>query len=409
MHSFSCLCIIVTAAVLASAAPSKRSSCTISSVDDASDISDCSSVTINSLTVEDGDTMDLEPADGATITMAGNITFAKTSSDGPLFTIDGSDITFNGAGYVFDGNGADYWDGEGTDGGVAKPHPLLKFKGSGNYSDFTALNTPAQAISIGDSEGLTFDSITVDNSAGDTDDLGANTDGFDVSANDVTIQNSVVKNQDDCLAINNGTGITFKNNQCSGGHGISIGSIASDKAVSDVTISGNTVTDSMYGLRIKVDSDADDASVSSITYSGNTLSGIEEYGVLITQSYPDNDGTPGTGAPISDINFTGDATTVEVGDDASRLTVDCGACSGTWDFSELTITGGSAGTVDSDDATVSYSTHSLMRLSLTPHLRFPLDLRRVLLSVQSIVWSCTCTCFFSATFCTNHLFLNSCP
>jgi hypothetical protein len=38
----------------------------------------------------------------------------------------------------------------------------------------------------------------------------------------VTIQNSFVYNQDDCLAINKGTGITFKNNYCSGGHGISI-------------------------------------------------------------------------------------------------------------------------------------------------------------------------------------------
>ena len=43
--------------------------------------------------------------------------------------------------------------------------------------------------------------------------------------------------------------ISFKNNKCSGGHGISIGSISSGKSVTDVTISGNTVTDSMYGFR----------------------------------------------------------------------------------------------------------------------------------------------------------------
>ncbi|KAK0463966.1 glycoside hydrolase family 28 protein [Desarmillaria tabescens] len=346
---------LVLAAVLVSAVPmskpgvkraprpAKRASCTVDSVDAASSISDCSSVTISAFTV----------ASGATVTLAGDITFAKTSTDGPLFTIDGSDITFNGAGYKFDGNGADYWDGEGTNGGVDKPHPLLKFKGSGTYSDFTVLNTPAQAVSIGNSDGLTFDSITVDNSAGDTNELGHNTDGFDVSADNVTIQNSVVKNQDDCIAINDGSNIQFLNNQCSGGHGISIGSIASDKSVSDVTISGNTVTDSMYGFRIKVQASATSASVSGITYSGNTLSGIDEYGVLITQSYPDDDGTPGTGGPISDVNFTGDATTIAVGDDAERLTVDCGACSGTWDFSALTITGGSEGTVDSNSATIS--------------------------------------------------------
>ncbi|KAK0215072.1 glycoside hydrolase family 28 protein [Armillaria fumosa] len=356
-HAFRQFVFAAAVLALVSAIPTgeleERASCTISSVSTASSISSCSSVTIKAFTVPSGSTLTLSPKSGATITMAGDITFAKTSSDGPLFTIDGDDVTFDGAGYSFDGNGAKYWDGEGTNGGVDKPHPFLKFKGSGTYSDFTVLNSPAQAVSIGNSDGLVFDSITIDNSDGDDDDLGHNTDGFDVSADDVTIQNSVVKNQDDCIAINDGSNIVFKNNKCSGGHGISIGSISSGKSVTDVTISGNTVTDSMYGFRIKVKASATSASVSGITYSGNTLSGIDEYGVLITQSYPDDEGTPGTGGPISDVNFTGSTTTIKVGDDATRLAVDCGACSGTWDFSKLKITGGSAGTVDSDDATIS--------------------------------------------------------
>ena len=74
------------------------------------------------------------------------------------------------------GQGAEYWDGKGTNGGAFKPHPLLKFKGSGTYSDFTVLNSPAQAVSIGNSDGLTFDGITIDNSAGDEGELGHNTD-----------------------------------------------------------------------------------------------------------------------------------------------------------------------------------------------------------------------------------------
>ncbi|KAK0215832.1 endopolygalacturonase 2 precursor [Armillaria nabsnona] len=350
---------VFAAAVLAlvSAVPTEdleaRASCTVDSVSAASSISSCSAVTIKAFTVPSGSTLTLSPKSGATVTMAGDITFAKTTSSGPLFTIDGDSITFKGAGYKFNGNGASYWDGEGTNGGVDKPHPFLKFKGSGTYSSFTVLNSPAQAISIGNSDGLTFDSITVDNSAGDTSSLGHNTDGFDVSADDVTIQNSIVKNQDDCIAINSGSNIVFKNNQCSGGHGISVGSIDTGKTVTGVTVSGNTVTNSMYGLRIKVKAAATSAKVSDITYSGNTISGITKYGVLISQSYPDDAGTPGTGGPISGVSFTGSATTVKVGDKAKRLTIDCGNCSGTWDFSKLTVTGGSAGTVDSDDATVS--------------------------------------------------------
>lgn len=59
------------------------------------------------------------------------------------------------------------------------------------------LNSPAQAISVGTTGTAIISGVTVDNSAGDTDDLGHNTDGFDVSASDLTITGCTVKNQDD--------------------------------------------------------------------------------------------------------------------------------------------------------------------------------------------------------------------
>nr|BBF90593.1 endo-polygalacturonase [Fomitopsis palustris] len=331
----------------------KRSTCTVDSVSSANDVSDCSTVVITGFTVDSGDTIDMKFADGATVTMTGDITFASTTASGPLITFaEGSGVSFNGGDRTFDGNGADYWDGEGTNGGKTKPHPFMKIKASGAFNQFTVLNTPAQAISVGNSDSLTISKVTVDNSAGDTDSLGHNTDGFDVSASNLKIANCVVKNQDDCIAINSGSNIVFEDNTCSGGHGMSIGSISSGKTVSGVTFAGNTVTDSMYGIRIKVKKDATSGSVSDVTYSENTISGISKYGVLITQSYPDDDGTPGTDTTISDINFIDKATTVSVDSSAYRLTVDCGDCTGTWDFSELTVTGGKAGTVSADDATI---------------------------------------------------------
>lgn len=190
----------------------------------------------------------------------------------------------------------------------------------GTLENLTVLNSPAHAISVANKAALTIQGVTVDNSAGDYSALGYNTDvclhrcaflinfsrgpldlvhqGFDVSANDVTIKNCVVKNQDDCIAINSGSNIILQNNQCYSGHGISIGSISSGMTVSGVTISGNTVTNSMYGLRIKVQAAATSGSVSSVTYSGNTVSGISKYGILITQSYPADFGSPGTTTTI---------------------------------------------------------------------------------------------------------------
>ncbi|KZT07138.1 glycoside hydrolase family 28 protein [Laetiporus sulphureus 93-53] len=330
----------------------KRSTCTVDSVDSASDLSDCSDVVISSFTVPDGETVTMSFAEGATVTMTGEVAFANTTADGPLITFEGTGIAFDGGGNAFNGNGADYWDGQGTNGGVPKPHPFMRIEASGTFSNFVVFNSPAQAISVEASATLVIDSVFVNNSAGDIDDLGHNTDGFDVSMSDLTIINCVVENQDDCIAINDGANILFQNNTCSGGHGMSIGSIASGKTVSNVSFIDNAVSNSMYGTRIKVDADATSGSVSGVTWSGNTISGITYYGVLITQSYPDNDGTPGNDTTITDVNFVGSPTTVTVDAGAYRVTVDCGNCSGTWDWSELTATGGDAGTIASDDATI---------------------------------------------------------
>ncbi|EPT02953.1 hypothetical protein FOMPIDRAFT_159821 [Fomitopsis schrenkii] len=362
MHSAHNLLALVTLAVLASAAPSvtdtaKRSTCTVDSVSSASSLSDCSDVVISSFTVDDGDTVTMSFASGATVTMTGEVTFASTTASGPLITFEGDSISFDGGGNTFNGNGADYWDGEGTNGGVAKPHPFMKIKASGTFENFIVLNTPAQAISVGNDDPLTISDVTVNNLAGNTDSLGHNTDGFDVAASDVTIKNCVVENQDDCIAINSGSNIVFQDNTCSGGHGMSIGSIASGKTVSGVIFSGNTVSDSLYGTRVKVDSDATSGSVSNVTWSGNTISGISDYGVLITQSYPDNDGTPGTDTTISDLNFIDSTTSVSVDSGATRVTVDCGYCTGTWDWSQLDATGGDAGTIVASDATIEGGTY----------------------------------------------------
>ncbi|KAJ7146494.1 polygalacturonase [Mycena epipterygia] len=331
----------------------KRATCTVNSVASAANLSSCTAVIITAFTVPSGNTITIAAATGATVTMTGDITFAKTTSTGPLITFDTDNIVFNGGDRTINGNGALYWDGQGTNGGVAKPHPFVKFKGSGTFEDVTVLNSPAQAISVGTTGTTVISGITVDNSAGDAGALGHNTDGFDISASSVTVSKCVVKNQDDCVAINSGSTLVIEDMTCSGGHGISIGSIATGKTVSGVKIARNTITNGLYG----VDADATGASVSNVIYEANVISGITDYGVLITQSYPDNDGTPGTGAPISAVSFTGGTTTVGVTSSAHRLVVDCGACSGTWDFSGLDATGGVGSIIAANKATISGGTY----------------------------------------------------
>ncbi|KAK7453279.1 hypothetical protein VKT23_011955 [Stygiomarasmius scandens] len=335
----------------------KRCTGTISSLNDVEAAQECSTIVINSFTVTAGETFTLHPTDGATVTMTGDITFGFKEWEGPLMLVEGNNITFDGGGHTLNGLGEQYWDGLGG-GGVTKPAPFVRVNhNGGSFSNVVVLNAPKNAVYIR-GNGVTVSNITVDDSAGDKPNdmsdgkpAGHNTDGFGVTADDVTIENCVVMNQDNCLAVNSGSNIIFRNNKCSGGHGISIGSVASDTIVSDVHITGNTVSNSMQCFRIKTDADATESSVSGITYTDNTASGCQEFGVLITQSYPDALGTPGTGVIVSDITFAG-TNTVSVDSDADRIDINCGStssCPGTWDFSGLTVTGGSAGTIKNAD------------------------------------------------------------
>jgi polygalacturonase len=135
--------------------------------------------------------------------------------------------------------------------------------------------------------------MTIDDSAGDTQG-GHNTDAFDIgSSSNIIISGAKVYNQDDCVAVNSGTGITFTGGLCSGGHGLSIGSVGgrSDNTVENVSFTNSQVTKSdngtfiLYqqkcttnyepGLRIKA-SKGKTGTIKGITYSGITLSSIRK-------------------------------------------------------------------------------------------------------------------------------------
>ncbi|KAI0649841.1 endo-polygalacturonase PG1 [Trametes meyenii] len=343
------------AAVPAANADSASCTGTISSLDDVGDAVKCTTVNINSFTVPAGETFNLSLQDGTTVNMQGDVTFAVQNWEGPLFQVSGKSITFNGNGHTFDGNGPSYWDGQGGNGGVTKPAPMMKIKISGAYTNVKVKNSPARVYSVSNPAPLVMSNLTIDNSAGDAPNsqsdgkaAGHNTDGFDCSTTNLTIEDSTIHNQDDCLAINKGSNIVFQRNTCIGGHGISVGSISSDVTVSGIVIQDNTIQDNDQALRIKTKASASDSTVTNITYSGNTGTGLRRFGVIIDQSYPSTLGAPGGGVKISDVNFVGSMNSLSVASDAMRVAVNCasGSCTGTWDWSALTVTGGTAGPIN---------------------------------------------------------------
>ncbi|KAJ5312188.1 hypothetical protein PENANT_c011G08721 [Penicillium antarcticum] len=306
----------------------------------------CSTIVLSAVAVPSGTTLDLTGLnDGTTVIFQGETTFGYKEWSGPLVSVSGTDITVKGAsGATLNGDGARWWDGKGTNGGKTKPKFFYAHKMfQSTISDIKIVNSPVQVFSINGAEDLTLSGITIDNSDGDVDEGGHNTDAFDVgSSSGITITGATVYNQDDCLAVNSGTDITFTGGLCSGGHGLSIGSVGgrSDNVVDNVHIENSVIQNSDNGVRIKTVYGAT-GSVSNVTYKGITLSNIAKYGVVIEQDYENGSptGTPTDGIPITDLTL--DGVTGSVKSSGTNVYILCakGACSD-WTWKSVSITGG---------------------------------------------------------------------
>ncbi|EAA30554.3 polygalacturonase [Neurospora crassa OR74A] len=298
--------------------------------------SSCQEIVISDLQVPAGKTLSLDKLNpGTTVTFSGKTTFPYTSSGfaGPLLSISSSSkLTIRGlSSSVLYGSGEKYWDGLGQKGPIKKP----KFFQVHNLEDsviegVTILNAPVQVMSINGCKNLTVTSFTLDNKAGDGDwkagKGGRNTDAFDIgSSSNIVIDGAKVYNQDDCVAINSGTDITFRNGLCSGGHGLSIGSVGgrSDNTVKNVLFENSVIANSENGARIKTNYGTTGL-VSNITYRNVKLQNITKYGIMVDQSYGSSskNASPTNGVPIT--GFTLSNVTGNVLSSGTNIFINCG-------------------------------------------------------------------------------------
>ncbi|KAH0835447.1 hypothetical protein J3R83DRAFT_9080 [Lanmaoa asiatica] len=314
--------LALTLFTLAEAVPQATSSgnCvgTISSLSDVSAAVQCTTVNINAFTVPAGKTFSLDLLQGTTVNVLGEIQFGNATWKGPLFEVTCVEFRLDGLG--------------GGAGGVTKPCPMMVCVRSTEIN-VHVVNSPERCFAISNPGPLVVSGVIVDDSQGKYPNpksngrpAGHNTDGFDVAGDDVVIANSTVINQDDCLAINRGQNIVFKIITARA----VMGSISSDRVVEGVVFRGNTVVNSVTAFRIKTDKGATNSRVTNVTYIDNTAINSTSYGVLITQSYPESLGTPGTGVIISDISFYPGQTDVNVVGGADMVAVNCGvnSCTG---------------------------------------------------------------------------------
>lgn len=290
-----------------SAAPASSCTLTGNSIDNINNIKkSCTNIVIQNLNVPAGKTLDLTGLKSNTyVTFSGKVTFGYKEWEGPLISVGGTNVHVQGAkGHLIDCQGERWWDGKGGNGGKTKPKFFqLKSMTSSTIKGLSIKNTPVHAFSVNGAKHVQISSITLDNKDGDSKG-GHNTDAFDVgNSDDVTISGSFVYNQDDCLAVNSGTNIKFLNNYCSGGHGISIGSVGgrSNNVVDGVLVDGCTIVNSDNGVRVKTVYKAK-GSVNNVTYQHITLQNIQKYGIIVEGDY--ENGSP-TGTPTGDLPITG--------------------------------------------------------------------------------------------------------
>ncbi|KAK5119296.1 hypothetical protein LTR85_007652 [Meristemomyces frigidus] len=337
--------------------------CTVTALADVTaSLAACSNVLLSGVSIPASSTLSVEVSSDAALLFAGTMTVGYTpDADFTPIVLKGTGAKIAGlAGAVIDGSGSDYWDGEGSNGGTAKPDHFIKIDDmvSSSFSDLTIQNWPTHLFEITGCTDMEMYNLILDNSAGDAldsdgDALGHNTDAFDVSSTDgLYVHDATVYNQDDCTAVNSGSNMVFSNMYCSGGHGLSIGSIDSGVTVSNITFQDSSVVNSENACRIKTDADGSDSTVSDITYSNIYVSGITDYAIDVQQDYENGDptGDPSTAITVSGVTFT-DITGSVSGDDAYQYYILCGSDSSCEDFtwSGIDISGGQTSCSPSGD------------------------------------------------------------
>jgi polygalacturonase len=170
--------------------------------------------------------------------------------------------------------------------------------------------------------------------------------GFDLATtNNTTVRDSVVINQDDCVAVTSGTNILVTNMYCNGSHGLSIGSVGgksstsptssflvdalthiTDNNVTDISFTNSVVLNAENGARIKSNSNTT-GFVSNILFENIRVENISIYGIDIQQDYLNGGptGNPTNGVVIKDVtirNVTGTAT-----DEGKNYYILCGDAS----------------------------------------------------------------------------------
>ncbi|KAG6827924.1 hypothetical protein H0H87_003324 [Tephrocybe sp. NHM501043] len=244
------------------------------------------------------------PKDMATVQAAINVTKNQPSVRAtyatPWFYIHGTDISIIGSDDFkwgrFNGYGQQWWDiGNRT----LRPQLATFNVTNGFLKNLKVIkpvawgwNLPGQNIRV---ENHFVDAAPNNGTRETTTSFPFNTDGFNLSGHNITVDRYYGHNGDDCISVINGAkDIVAKNGYCGfSSHGLSIGSLGRNGAVQtvqNVLFKNWTMDGAVYGARFKSWTGGN-GFADNITWEDITLVGVST-GIFITQNYYDQDKGP---------------------------------------------------------------------------------------------------------------------
>ncbi|KAF9560995.1 glycoside hydrolase family 28 protein [Agrocybe pediades] len=230
----------------------------------------CSTVTIpKSTTLSIATRMDMTGLKNKHINLQGTIKFTPDipywSGNGffipfqtqiTFWLLGGENLLFDGGG-TLDGSGQVWYDAFASNSSLLRPITLTLFQAKNVVvENINMINSPEWHNLVNEGQNVVYNNINI-HAVSNSSHSAKNTDGWNVYRSDnVSILNSVIVNGDDCVAFKpNATNVLVENLDCTGSHGISVGSLGQFAGVFDIVenvLSRNIkMTNAQNGARIK--------------------------------------------------------------------------------------------------------------------------------------------------------------
>ncbi|KAF9047506.1 glycoside hydrolase family 28 protein [Panaeolus papilionaceus] len=221
----------------------------------------------------------------------GNAFFIPFQTQVTFWLLGGQNILLDGGG-TLDGVGQPWYDAFAKNSTLLRPIILTVFQAKDvTIKNINMVNGPEWHNLVNEGQRVVYDNINI-KAASTSSTSAKNTDGWNIyRSDDVAILNSVIVNGDDCVAFKpNATNVRVENLDCTGSHGISVGSLGQYPGMFDIVenvfVKNIKMSKAQNGARIKAWAGPNVGSgiVKNITFQGFVESAVD-LPVVIDQCY----------------------------------------------------------------------------------------------------------------------------